>query len=343
MMLPSKLTHQGSTRHGFTLVELLVVITIVGILISLLMPAVQAAREAARRTQCQNNIKQLALGILSHESSKKYLPTAGWGFAWVGDPDLGSGIKQPGGWIYCILPYIEQTNLATIGAGLDPSTPSSSSAQATALVQLITTPVAIFHCPSRRPVQLYTCYNGEYNCGFASNVVRTDYAGNGGDNNITDSTQCGQPSSFAQGNSASYWVTFPAQTGVCVAHSQLSLASVTDGASNTYLVGEKYLGPDNYSNGEDLGDNEDAYTGLNFDNIRTGALSVNNGVYNDEPPLNDTPGNDNFFAFGSAHPGTFYMSFCDGSVHGMSISMDPETHRRLCNRADGLPIDASKY
>ena len=135
---------------------------------------------------------------------------------------------------------------------------------------LVTTPIAILHCPSRRQVQLYTCYNGEYNCGFASNVVRTDYAGNGGDNNIVDSTQCEQPSSYAQGDSASYWAGFPAQTGVCVAHAQLPMASITDGASNTYLIGKSTSAPDNYFNGEDLGDNEDAYTGLNWDMIRTG-------------------------------------------------------------------------
>jgi prepilin-type processing-associated H-X9-DG protein len=325
------------------LVELLVVITIIGILISLLMPAVQSAREAARRTQCSNNIKQLALGMLSHEAAMKYLPTAGWGFAWTGEPDRGSGLKQPGGWLYCVLPYIEQQNLANIGSGLSPGSPSSSSPMANALVTLITTPIAVLHCPSRRQVQLYTCYNGEYNRGFASNVVRTDYAGNGGDNNIVDSTQCGQPSSYAQGDSASYWAGFPTQSGVCVAHAQLSMASITDGVSNTYLIGEKYLAPDNYFNGEDLGDNEDAYTGLNWDMIRTAATGGSNGNYSYTPPMNDTPGNTAPWSFGSAHPGTFYMAFCDGSVHGISVAIDPETHRRLCNRADGMPIDASKF
>ena len=120
ILAPSRMAREKST--GFTLVELLVVITIIGILIALLLPAVQAAREAARRVQCANNLKQLALGCLNHESTAGRFPTGGWGFGWTGDADRGTDWRQPGGWIYNILPFIEQQALHDMGAGTEPGT-----------------------------------------------------------------------------------------------------------------------------------------------------------------------------------------------------------------------------
>ena len=76
-------------HRGFTLVELLVVITIIGILVSLLLPAVQSAREAARMAQCQNNMKQLGLGAKSHATIHGHYPSSGWGYLWIGDPNRG--------------------------------------------------------------------------------------------------------------------------------------------------------------------------------------------------------------------------------------------------------------
>jgi prepilin-type N-terminal cleavage/methylation domain-containing protein len=326
---------------GFTLVELLVVITIIGILMSLLLPALQSAREQGRMLQCENHVKQLTLGALAFESSQGYLPGAGWGYVWTGDPDQ-TGLNQPGGWTYCILPYIDQSAMARIGAGL--AIGGASSPKAQALVQLITTPLEIFYCPDRRPVGLYpnTSGSAQINCGAASTCLRVDYAANGGDNNIVDATQSRQPSSYAQGQTLSYWAGSPQNTGVCLQHSQLRTGSITDGLSNTYLIGEKYLDPDEYTTGTDDGDNENAFTGLNWDETRTAATSgsVASG-FNYEPPLPDTRGYVNFWAFGGPHPGVFIMSLCDGSVRPFKFGMNPETHRRLCNRADNLAIDPS--
>jgi prepilin-type N-terminal cleavage/methylation domain-containing protein len=102
-------------QQGFTLVELLVVIAIIGMLVALLLPAVQAAR----RTQCANQLKQMALGCLLHEEAFKQLPTGGWAWYWSGDPDRGVDQRQPGGWSYIILPYIEHdVRLRSLGGGV---------------------------------------------------------------------------------------------------------------------------------------------------------------------------------------------------------------------------------
>src|SRR5689334_9922519 len=83
--------------RAFTLVELLVVIAIIGILMAMTLPAIQSAREAGRKTQCRNNVRNISLGCTSHLEANKYFPTGGWGWGWAGDPDRGFGMRQPGG------------------------------------------------------------------------------------------------------------------------------------------------------------------------------------------------------------------------------------------------------
>src|SRR5262245_28766217 len=121
-------------ESGFTLVELLVVIAIIGVLVALLLPAVQAAREAARRTQCTNNVKQIGLAFHNHADINGHLPTGGWGWGWVGDADLGTGKNQTGSWPFNILPYIEQKTIYDMSGG-SPGQPKQD-----ALTRMVQTP-----------------------------------------------------------------------------------------------------------------------------------------------------------------------------------------------------------
>ncbi len=339
---------RGSRRAaaGFTLVELLVVIAIIGILIALLLPALQVAREAARRTQCTNGIKQMVLAIHNFESTNKKFPQGGtipWPPVWhrstdgnfktqfyPNEPVPANAAPILGmSWGYAILPYIEQLGLAKL--------PNET--------QMSQVSVPFYFCPSRRaPSNQQGRYLMDYACATptASTVNRsgqqTLQLENSGAQDAFWANIGGQyydhtigprsPQRVFNGIITRTWIAQPCTFG-----------KIKDGASNTLLCSEKRLARMEYSEGS-WHDDRGWTDGWDPDVMRsTGFVPKVDGDLR-----TDTSGDGYLgFRFGSAHTSGINAAFGDGRVTHIDYAVDGRVFALMGDRRDGQVIDASKY
>jgi prepilin-type N-terminal cleavage/methylation domain-containing protein len=290
-----------SRRAGFTLVELLVVIAIIGVLIAILLPAIQFAREAARRTQCINNLRQVAFACIQHEQTQKHYANR-----------VESTVKQ-GTWLTSIFPYMEETALFDeweVASGRRPKT-TGTAATVRPIAQVMAQPVAVLYCPTRRPPLAYGRGN------YVS--ARTDYALNGGASNRPDEFKVRWPGIWSPPTAARE-------------PKLVRYKDIKDGLSKTYLVGEKSVSSDQYTTGTDRGDD-----GSIFECPRGNCIRWAKRV-----PGHDIRQRDNCWnchSFGSAHPTSWNVAYCDGSVHALTNELSFPTHAAMATRSAGDHVE----
>ena len=293
------------TRHvlrpGFTLVELLVVIAIVGILVAMLLPAVQNAREAARRMECKNNLKQFGLALHNYHAAFDVLPISI-------EYESGSGK----GWILSILPQVEQQALFDEFAPCFNGTFPAEGLMKTDCRDAMKTPIPLLHCPSDPNGRKTSSEQWQWQ---GVEVALTSYKGVMGDNRMGGS-------SSVHGGSEPDCHTTPDCNGLFWRHNYkapINLAKIRDGTANTLMVGEsrpRYFpcSAAYFSNG----DYASTYAPINFvpDPFLFGDWW-------------------NWWSFSSDHPGGANFCLADGSVHFVAETIDQTLYQELSTRAAG--------
>lgn len=340
-------------KAGFTLVELLVVIAIIGILIGMLLPAVQQVREAARRTECLNNMRQIGLATLNYESAHMEFPTLGSmhnhaRFNNYNNDAFFAG-NEPWTWVYQTLPFMEQNNLYNLRDTIGIAARFENS-------------VPFLSCPSRGlrswvlttgDVAFCADYAAASSPGFWSvkppifDVIGTYYT----DRNNLSKTSTHQflgviiPGTvFVAGSATPKHKNAPS----------VGFGQITDGSSNTMLYGEKsafaqrYSGTINSNNFHNVGDSYGmlGVNGTKNSNrfVYTPVTDSDLTVHKRQEILDGTWWSQTLEnGFGSAHPGTFNTVLADGSSHAFSMNIDNTTWWAASMRADGTVVDHSDF
>lgn len=313
-------------RKAFTLVELLVVIAIIGILIALLLPAVQAAREASRRSACQNNMKQVCLAAQNYVSAKKRFPASSY------DPKILSASNPsplPYSFRAYLLPYHEDTALhSLINFKLHWIDPAN--------LQAYLTPLPVYKCPSRNPTELVWGGDSPVTGALVESPLAAHYyaimGGNIGCSTNTRTTAMPYVYTVLGGCSGSQSQTGPyGINGIMYPMSQTRVGEITDGLSKTFLIGEAawdiyairaWICGSGASTGANWG-----WAARNITNpinsVRAGATDWSASILINQSSL------------GSQHFGGATIGNADGSVHFVSENADLNVLRAFASRANG--------
>ena len=329
-------------RKAFTLVELLVVIAIIGVLVALLLPAVQAARESARRMQCINQLKQMGIALLNYENTTGEFPTGGTE-PWHDQGDESVLFSKGYGWMVQILPYVENAALKNISKGYG--------AGDTHLDEIVRgTPVSLYFCPSKRGQVVRVIPQSAENC--AEGCALNDYASSTPANVFdADIPPNHEPwfwqglkhgdvvrradRGFRYGGQTDYPIRFQGvitRTGmgpVC------KVSNITDGTSNTMAIGEKRIYIDRYELG-DWHDDIGWTDGWDPDIIRYTGYPPGPDVMSPVGRQREPRGFG--YHFGSPHPSGFNAVFADGHVTNLNYDIDATIFNKLGDREDGLVI-----